>query len=51
MELRELVLNDLRSNDEEARAAFDKEFGGELPAFADATTAAGEKSGGLSQAS
>lgn len=40
MELRELVLNDLRSKDDDARAAFDKEFGTELPAFADATTEA-----------
>lgn len=40
MELRELVLNDLRSKDDEARAAFDKEFGDELPKFATATTAA-----------
>jgi hypothetical protein len=38
--LREIVLNDLRSTDDEARAAFDKEFGGELTAFAEATTAA-----------
>ncbi len=38
--LRELVLNDLRSTDDEAKAAFDKEFGSALPAFADATAAA-----------
>lgn len=38
--LREIVINDLRSNDEGARAAFDKEFGGELQAFADAATTA-----------
>jgi hypothetical protein len=38
--LRDIVLNDLRSRDDEARAAFEKEFGSELPAFADATTAA-----------
>ncbi|HKB90930.1 MAG TPA: hypothetical protein VKC60_10485 [Opitutaceae bacterium] len=29
--LRELVLNDLRSKDDDARAAFDKEFGSALP--------------------
>jgi hypothetical protein len=39
-ELRELVLNDLRSKDDEARAAFDKEFGDQLPVFADATVTA-----------
>jgi hypothetical protein len=38
--LREIVLNDLRSKDDDARAAFEREFGGELPAFVEATTAA-----------
>lgn len=38
--LREIVLNDLRSTDDQAKAAFDKEFGDELIAFAEATTAA-----------
>lgn len=40
MGLRELVLNDLRSRDDDAKAAFDREFGTDLPAFVDATTEA-----------
>lgn len=39
-ELRGLLLSDLRSKDDEARAAFDMEFGAQLTAFADATTRA-----------
>lgn len=39
-ELRDLVLNDLRSKDDEARAAFENEFGGDVLAFADASMAA-----------
>jgi hypothetical protein len=38
--LREIVINDLRSSDDGAKSAFHKEFGDELEAFADATTAA-----------
>jgi hypothetical protein len=38
--LRELVLKDLTSQDDDARRAFDKEFGSEVPAFADAATKA-----------
>jgi hypothetical protein len=38
--LGEIVANDLRSKDEGARPAFDKEFRGELDAFAEAATAA-----------
>jgi len=38
--LSEIVAIDLRSKDDGARAAFDKEFGGELDAFAEAATAA-----------
>jgi hypothetical protein len=38
--LRELVLQDLTSKDEDSRRAFDNEFGPEVPAFADATTKA-----------
>lgn len=39
-ELREIVLNDLRSTDDAARAAFDCEYGSDVPAFVDATTEA-----------
>jgi hypothetical protein len=39
--LREIVLNDLRSTDDEAKSAFDEEFDGELIEFAEATTAGG----------
>ena len=38
--LREIVLQDLQSADEGARAAFHQEFGGELAAFAEATSTA-----------
>ena len=38
--LREIVINDLRSSDDGAKDAFHKEFGGELEAFAEAATAA-----------
>jgi hypothetical protein len=38
--LHEIVLNDLRLGDDGARAAFQKEFSGELGAFAEATTTA-----------
>lgn len=38
--LRELVLRDLRSSDEEARAAFEREFGSAVSEFAEATTTA-----------
>jgi hypothetical protein len=38
--LRSIVLQDLKSTDDGARAAFEKEFGGELGRFAEATVAA-----------
>jgi hypothetical protein len=38
--LREIVLQDLQSADEGARVAFHQEFGGELAAFAEATSTA-----------
>jgi len=38
--LRELVVKDLTSQDDDARRAFDNEFGSEVPAFADAATKA-----------
>lgn len=38
--LREIVINDLRSSDDGAKGAFHKEFGGELRAFAEAATIA-----------
>ncbi len=39
-ELREIVLNDLRSTDDAVRAAFDQLCGRDVPAFVDATTEA-----------
>lgn len=42
-QLREIVLQDLRSTDDGARAAFAQEFGNELSTFSDSTTAALDK--------
>lgn len=39
-ELREIVFNDLRSNDDAARAAFEREYGNYVPDFVDATISA-----------